>query len=1277
LSKQETKLLQQGMNAKNKVETDAILLAALSRSLKATFGVENVRVLLEGHGREEYLEKTDISRTVGWFTSMYPFVLNSAKEDIESVLLLQDALSNQLPDKGVGYGLLRYISEQALPTMEDAQVTFNYLGDFTREEAPQQTNTSSNPTTNRTTFSYSEYGHGLDVHPNLSRESELEVSGQSEGGCLQMSIQYSGERMDEGQMQELATSYKAQLLQISKALTEYEKTVQLPGNFTYKGLTLEQIVTLEKEYGGIEDVYRLSPMQQGLYYHALSEPDSHAYFEQFGYALKGDLDIAKLEQAYRTLVQRHGVLRTVFRNDLAEEPLQVVLKEGVIDFRVEDISDRSAEEQQYLLNKIADDSRKKGFDCEIQNLFRLIVVNTGDSFELIWQQHHLILDGWSNALLMEEFLNIVRTEKVLHIETTPKSSFSEYIKWLDQYDEKQATQYWKKYLNGYDAIAKIPETKKQVSEGKYQRAVQNFSLTKEQTHQLNDFVVQNKYTLNSVFQAVFGFVLSKYSNLEDVVFGSVVSGRPDTLEGGMEMIGNFINTIPVRLTLNSEGTFSRKDINAVQKSFIESKDFHFSPLAVIQNQIGTPSLINHIIVFENYPSEGNDSDVNQSIQISQSNIEPFAQTGYDLSLTVFQSDCFCFECIYNTSVYDSTLLERFGNHLVKVLCELDEKIKENGRIKSFIDTEEIEYFKKLNPNPSSFNQTTVIERFSEIAKTHQEATAIIKGDKLLSYQELDEQSNRFAQYLLSEYGLEKGDLAGIKLDRSVEMVVSVLGVLKTGAAYVPIDTAYPKERIAYMEKDGGCKVVLDEEEWESFHLQRTLYPTQSPDVQLTSQDAMYVIYTSGSTGNPKGCVLNYEGVSNYLDWTKEYVKDLDYSEVDFFSSLSFDFTVTSLFGALTQGKALRMYDAKEDLSVQLNRIALNPESGWIKLTPAHINLIDEQTLKAARSKVFVLGGEALTEEQINHLRKNEGCRIYNEYGPTEATVGCIVKEIDSDNAPYIGTPIPNTEAYLLDNSHNLVPYGSIGEICIGGLGLARGYLNREELTKEKFIDNPYKPGERLYRTGDLGRWREDGNLEYLGRIDDQVKIRGYRIELGEIEQAISTHKTSGQAVVIARAINTTTDKELIAYTTGEATAEELKSYLKDKLPSYMVPNYYVKLESIPLTSNGKVDRKSLPDPEGTGFKQGDYVVPKTDTEKQLVKIWSEVLRAKEEEIGLESDFFALGGDSIKAINLISKIQKTFGCKFLIAEIFKHSKITYQANKIDLLSNQIKSDILVL
>jgi amino acid adenylation domain-containing protein len=476
-----------------------------------------------------------------------------------------------------------------------------------------------------------------------------------------------------------------------------------------------------------------------------------------------------------------------------------------------------------------------------------------------------------------------------------------------------------------------------------------------------------------------------------------------------------------------------------------------------------------------------------------------------------------------------------------------------------------------------------------------------------------------------------------------------------------------------MDQDSDSKVIIDDEEWDQFNLQRTLYSSQAPDVELTLKDAMYVIYTSGSTGTPKGCVLNYEGVSNYLEWSKEYSRDIIYSEVDFFSSLSFDFTVTSLFGALTEGKTLRMYDSKEDLSQQLRAIVLNPESGWIKLTPAHINLIDAHTLESARSKVFVLGGEALTEEQIKHLRKNQGCRIYNEYGPTEATVGCIVNEIGEDNEPYIGVPIPNSAVYLTDSTHNLVPYGSIGEICIGGVGLARGYLNREELTKEKFIDNPYNPSERLYRTGDLGRWREDGNLEYLGRMDDQVKIRGYRIELGEIEQALSSQKATGQAVVIARAINNAKDKELIAYTTGDATAEELKAYLKESLPSYMVPNYYVHLQSIPLTSNGKVDRKALPDPEGTGMQQATYISPKTETEKELVKIWSEVLGVDEATLSIKADFFNIGGNSLKAIRLITKIHQSLNIRLMISDLFFNSDLESLARMLDGLDVSVKSN----
>jgi acyl-coenzyme A synthetase/AMP-(fatty) acid ligase/acyl carrier protein len=321
----------------------------------------------------------------------------------------------------------------------------------------------------------------------------------------------------------------------------------------------------------------------------------------------------------------------------------------------------------------------------------------------------------------------------------------------------------------------------------------------------------------------------------------------------------------------------------------------------------------------------------------------------------------------------------------------------------------------------------------------------------------------------------------------------------------------------------------------------------------------------------------------------------------------------------------------------------------------------------------VSAGEPLSKSLLQDWHNKTSVCLFNYYGPTETSIYVLGYQTDSsDKIVHIGKPLPNTEVYLLDIAHQLVPYGSIGEICIGGVGLARGYLNRDELTKEKFIKNPYKLGERLYRTGDLGRLLEDGNLECLGRIDDQVKIRGYRIELGEIEQAISSHKASGQTVVIARAINTTADKELIAYTTGEATAEELKSYLKERLPIYMVPNCYVRLGSIPLTSNGKVDRKSLPDPNGTGMSQGDYVAPITDIEKKLVNIWSKVLGVAEETLSVKADFFDLGGHSLRAIKLMSLLNREFNIKSGLEFVFSNSSIEKMADMVASLTNHSKS-----
>ena len=446
---------------------------------------------------------------------------------------------------------------------------------------------------------------------------------------------------------------------------------------------------------------------------------------------------------------------------------------------------------------------------------------------------------------------------------------------------------------------------------------------------------------------------------------------------------------------------------------------------------------------------------------------------------------------------------------------------------------------------------------------------------------------------------------------------------------------------------------------------------------------MYCIYTSGSTGCPKGVLVEHRSVLNIMEaWEAEYNIAQEDCVLQL-ASFSFDVFIGDLCRSIFIGSKLVICPEELKFStVDLIDLIKYQEVSVIEATPAFlVPLLDEMTQKQIdlpSLRCVIFGSDTIDFQTFKkHSENFNDLLVVNSFGTTETAIDSsyyvLIEGNDEEKSTPIGKPFKNNYFILLNADMQIVPYGSIGEICIGGVGLARGYLNRPELTKEKFITNPYNPSERLYRTGDLGRWREDGNLEYLGRMDDQVKIRGYRIELGEIEQAISTHNKSGQAVVIARAINNATDKELIAYTTGEAKAEELKSYLKERLPIYMVPNYYVKLESIPLTSNGKVDRKALPDPEGTGMQQAIYLAPNTETEKKLLKIWAEVLGADEDTLSIKADFFDFGGNSLKAIRLITKIHQSMNIRLMISDLFFNSDLESLSRLLDGLNVGVKSN----
>jgi len=584
--------------------------------------------------------------------------------------------------------------------------------------------------------------------------------------------------------------------------------------------------------------------------------------------------------------------------------------------------------------------------------------------------------------------------------------------------------------------------------------------------------------------------------------------------------------------------------------------------------------------------------------------------------------------------------------------------------------EEQELLEVLNDTSVGYpKDKTVVDLFEEQVENTPDHIAVDFEGNSLTYSELNTVSNQLADYLRKTYNVKPDDLVGINLDRSEWLIVVMIAIIKSGAAYVPMDPDYPQERIDYMTKDSACKALIDQAELDKFLKIKDEYSGENHPVELQPDNLIYCIYTSGSTGMPKGVLLEHYNIVRLLVNDKPL---FDFNENDvwtMFHSYCFDFSVWEMYGALLFGGKVIVVSKSvaQDSDAFLNLLEKEKVTILNQTPSSFYNLIDSESRnnKAALDLRYVIfGGEALQPARLSGWKeKFSDTQLINMYGITETTVHVTFKEIGfeeiSNGASNIGKPIPTLSCYILDESQRLVPVGEIGELCVGGAGLARGYLNRPELTAERFIQNPYKAGERLYRAGDLGRMLPDGNLEYLGRMDDQVKIRGFRIELGEIETALLRHDKVNSAVVIAREVNSN-EKELVAYTTGSAEALELRNYLKAKLPAHMVPGYYVKMESIPLTGNGKVNRKILPVPQGTGIDESAYVAPVSDIEKSLVKIWSEVLGIDQEKISIKADFFDMGGHSIKAIQLVGFIHRELGVKLALKELFSGSTIEQQA-----------------
>ncbi len=1270
------KLLYEVSGAYN-TEINDILLSALSLTFCNQDKTDKIIIGLEGHGREEIGNDIDISRTVGWFTSLYPVLiqLNPAKKDFGNVIKSVKEQLRQLPGKGIGYGVLKYINkEESLQGKDPWDVQFNYLGQV------------DNVVRESKWFAGAGESAGSARSGEFVLHEKMAINCIIRGGELIINWTYSTKHFEEDTIKKMLENYISNLQLLIAHCTEASKkgAASTPSDYGLGGeISYEDLDEFldEKVNGGkrrrdvIESIYSLSGLQQGMLFHSLYDGKVSAYKEQFECILTGvDLDIFRKSWEY--IIQKHSILRTAFYYDRFNMPVQCAYKKVSLPIEILDYSGLDSQAQNEALLTYKEAERERGLDFNSAPLMRLAMIRlNSDRYKMIWTYHHIISDGWSMAILMEEFLNVYESfsdgEKM---EIAEVDSYEDYIRYIERLDKNQEQKYWKDYLKNIETGILLPFIDKTSAltkgVGNYDSVFLN--IKGEKAQEIKNFVQSNHLTINTLMQGVWAYMLHAYTGNDDVVYGVIVSGRPDDLPNVERRVGMYINTLPLRATVSEHSIIQDWLLN-LQNEQVSSRQYQYSSLASIKAWAGIPGdIFDNILIFENYPVNKVLGEKEWSLKVEGVSVNE--QTNYPLNIIISSADQVNIRFSYNTALLQEEYVQKIRGHFENVLSQIISKgLDKISDIKLLTESEENEILFDYNDTEVDFPKNkTIIDLFEQQVSEASGNIAVKFKDQQLTYFELNERSNQVAAYLRAN-GVKKEELIPICIDRSFEMLTGILGVLKAGAAYVPIDPEYPGERIDYILKDIGARIMvtngttrarlaqfsdvgiidLDENAGEILAC-----PAVNVDANISSGDLAYVIYTSGSTGKPKGVMIEHGSVVN-LTLSQGIALRLKPKMATLqFASFGFDASCYEIFNTLLSGGTLALPQKEDLLSA----------SGFEKIVTKHnveLAVLPSSFQHAIKDSfgtisTIVSAGEPLNEEVAKHFQ-SKGVRVINAYGPTENTVCTSLTDdpIKDNHRVVIGTPISNTQVYILNKAGALQPVGVPGEMCLAGMQVSRGYVNLPELTAQKFIANHFSEQQNasMYRSGDLARWLPGGNIEYLGRLDDQVKIRGYRIELGEIESVLLQSELVNQAVVLAREYEKG-NKRLVGYVTSdnkEFSHEKITSWLKAKLPEYMVPSLWLKLETFPVTPSGKIDRKSLPNPFVNELISNEYVAPRNKLEEQLVKIWQQLLNVK--KIGVYDNFFELGGHSLLAMRLLTAIHKELGVEVLvIKDLFQFSTI---------------------
>jgi amino acid adenylation domain-containing protein/non-ribosomal peptide synthase protein (TIGR01720 family) len=1265
------------------------LLAACAGALAEWSGDRRILLDLESHGREPLPDlEVDLSRTIGWFTSLYPVSLELPPDaDPGATLCAVKEQVRSIPLGGMPFGLtLAFSTNQdllrRLAQVPQPQVTFNYLGQLDQADGDPLLRLSSLPP-----------GNGQ--HPNELRTHVLDIVAAVRHGELVASFQFSAALHDRRTIARLASGFERHLRALIGHCLRPGAGGHTPSDFPLSRIAAGALAALERDTGQIEDLYPLSPMQQGLLFHAISAPGRDLYLQQLHGELRGALDLGAFEQAWQQIVQLRPMFRGRFVWQGLNEPLFLVEPAARLRFDVLDWRAIGDDEQDERLIDLLLADRRRGLALDRAPLMRITVVQRRDlRWHWIWTHHHALLDGWCVGLVLREVLDAYESRQSgKPAEPVHRRPYRDYIAWLQRQDRSRAEGYWREALAGFTAPTRLSLLGSPACAAMDDAAAAGeaeLCLSAAATEQLEAWARANRLTPNIVLTGAWARLLASYSCSDDVVFGVTVAGRPAELKGADRMIGLFINTLPQRVLLQP-GQIVADWLRAIQQQQLALRELEYCHLVDIQRaselEPGTP-LFETLIAFDNYPVDEALAEGFRQIEVLAPRI--VERTHYPLTLAAVPG-----RQLRLRSLFDR---RRVSDVEAKQILECVRYLLETvstGQVATLDTWSLVPLPARLDPPQDAaaiLPTDNLPKRFRRAAAAHADSIAVTCGTESLTYRELGERADRLAQHL-REAGARTESLVGLYLDRTVDVAVGILGILEAGAAYVPIDPHAPAERIANMIADASLDlivthsalrdaiapvapattdfIVLDQDAARLPGHKRT-----ASGVEIPTASAAYVIYTSGSTGRPKGCVITHANVLRLFDSTEKTFAPAPDDVWTLFHSVGFDFSVWEIWGALLHGGRLvivphdvsRSPEKLHDL-LQRERVTVLNQTPSAFRQLAAVDLArqrgDEPAPLSLRHIIF--GGEALQFEQVRNWIDRRGdlqpC-LTNMYGITETTVHVTERrirrvDVESASASVIGEPIADLDLSVLDSLGLPLPHGAPGELHVAGAGVARGYLRRPGLTAERFLPAP--GGGRVYRSGDLAR-RTAGDIEYLGRVDQQVKVRGFRIELGEIEAALLESPAVAMASVQAVTSESDAQQRLVAYVVPrqQTPVEALREHLATKLPDYMIPGFFVLLDDLPLTANGKVNRRALPPPDPAHQALATrFVEPRSDVERALAGAFAAALGL--ERVGIHDSFFALGGDSIRAIQVLSRARDA-GLDLDFGDLFSHPAVADLAER---------------